>query len=361
LKFTFQLCLSLLIGAFLLWLCLPDAANRHQMWEAMGHLSLKVLLLYLLIMAGVHLFRVIRWNYLLRPLGMTLPFRKLFAISSVGFIAIIALPVRIGELVRPYLVAERGKISMSAALGTIAVERVVDGLLTSLFLFGSFLALRSHPGTPVWMMPVGYLALGVFVAATFFLLFAMRWPSGTVLWSLRLCGLTYLAPRLAAKIGEKLYEIIRGFRVLGDKTNLIPFVIESIIYWGLNGLGNYVLALGLGLPLSLVASFAVMGMTVIGIFLPNSPGQIGNFHYFTKLGLLLYLPASLVAGTGMAYVFLLHGIQLAWYAMLGIACCFDGSVAFIRTVKNSLAEEPLTWHQPEAVAQPQPLLEQVGE
>ena len=72
---------------------------------------------------------------------MRIPTGPLLAISSVGFMAILALPARLGEFVRPGLLRKRG-ISASAALGTVAVERIVDGLLVSLFVFVAFFALR---------------------------------------------------------------------------------------------------------------------------------------------------------------------------------------------------------------------------
>src|SRR4029079_11245838 len=91
--------------------------------------------LYLATLAVTHLFRAWRWDFLLRSAGARVPLHRLLAISSVGFMAILALPLRLGELVRPYYVAREGHVRMSAALGTIAVERIVDGLVISIVFF----------------------------------------------------------------------------------------------------------------------------------------------------------------------------------------------------------------------------------
>ena len=48
------------------------------------------------------------------------------------FFAIFALPLRLGEMARPALTKLRQGIPVSVGFGTIAVERVVDGLVTSL-------------------------------------------------------------------------------------------------------------------------------------------------------------------------------------------------------------------------------------
>src|SRR6185295_8334958 len=115
----------------------------------------------------VQLTRALRWNYLLAPMGVRIPPAPLLAISAVGFMAILALPARLGEFVRPSLMRKRG-VSASAALGTVAVERIVDGLLVSLFVFAAFFSLRG-PQAPRWMMPTAYAALGVFALAMIFL------------------------------------------------------------------------------------------------------------------------------------------------------------------------------------------------
>src|SRR5205823_12500303 len=96
---------------------------------------------YLALLVILHLCRALRWNYLLAPLGVRIPPGPLLAISSVGFMAILALPARLGEFVRPGLLRKHG-VSASSALGTVAVERIVDGLLISLFVFVAFFSLR---------------------------------------------------------------------------------------------------------------------------------------------------------------------------------------------------------------------------
>src|SRR6478672_7298976 len=112
------------------------------------------LVTYLGLLVVVQLCRALRWNNLLAPLGVRIPAGPLLAISSVGFMAILALPARLGEFVRPGLLRKRG-ISATSALGTVAVERIVDGLLVSLFVFVAFFSLRG-PHSPGWMMPTAY-------------------------------------------------------------------------------------------------------------------------------------------------------------------------------------------------------------
>jgi glycosyltransferase 2 family protein len=324
-KLAVNLILSFGMLALCVWLVWPDHATRVQLVEVFEHLEARevapYLAVYFALLVVVQLCRALRWNNLLAPIGVHVPWGPLLAISSVGFMAILALPARLGELVRPGLLRKRG-ISASAALGTVAVERIVDGLLVSLFVFGAFFALRS-PDSPRWMMPTAWAALSVFSAALIFLVFAMQRPQPTVAFCLKLSLLPRFAPKIASVIEHKLLDMIRGFEVLKDTKNMIVFVVWSVVYWGANGAGVWVLAHAFHLELSLVGAYAVMGLVAVGITLPNSPGLVGQFQWFTLLALTLYLgPDANTEHTPLyavtfAFANVHYGLQVGWYIVCG--------------------------------------------
>jgi uncharacterized protein (TIRG00374 family) len=346
-KLAINLALSLSVLALCLWLVWPDAHARTELERTLRSLELSsfwpVLAGTIGLLAATHFFRAWRWNNLLRPMGVSLPAARLLAISSVGFMAILALPARLGELVRPALLRQKGKVSASAVLGTVAVERIVDGLVVSLLVFGCCLAI--HLGNPAaekpWMMPMAYVSLAVFLTAMTFLAFALRWPQHTVRFAMRLSLLPRVAPRVAAKIEAKLHDLIRGFLVLKDGANLAWFGFWSILYWIANGLSVFVLARGMGLDLSLVGAFAVMGIVAVGISLPNSPGLVGQFHYLTMLGVSLYLGDEIARTAGLAFAIVLHGLQVVWYLGVGALAMFTSHVSFadVLASRRAIPEE----------------------
>ncbi|MGE0871891.1 MAG: YbhN family protein [Kofleriaceae bacterium] len=324
-KLAFNLFLSFAMLALCLWLVWPDPVQRAGLANAFGRLEWASFAPYLFAFLGlqmlVHVCRSLRWNHLLAPLNVKVPAGPLLAISSVGFMAILALPARLGEFVRPGLLRRRG-VSASAALGTVAVERIVDGLMISMFLFIAFVS-RRGPSAPSWMMPAAYATLGVFAAALVFLVFAMWRAEPTVRFCLRLSLLPRFAPRIAAVIETKVLEVIRGFAVLKDGRNLAAFCLWSLFYWGANGLGVWVLARAFGLPLSVIGGFATMGVVAVGISLPNAPGLVGQFQALTLVGFSLYLGTDIVSETGRLYPEALacaiaqHLLQVAWYIGMG--------------------------------------------
>jgi uncharacterized protein (TIRG00374 family) len=323
-KLAINLTLSLGMLAVCIWLMWPDEKTRTALSHAAHAHSLAELAPYLATYVGllvvVHLCRSLRWHNLLAPIGAKIPAGPLLAISSVGFMAILALPARLGEFVRPGLLRKHG-ISLTAGIGTVAVERIVDGLMISLLVFGCFFALHG-PDSPSWMMPTAYGALALFACALVFLVFAMRRPAATVKFCLTISLLPRIAPRAALFIEDKLLGMIRGLDVLKDQRNLGLFVVWSAVYWICNGLGVYVLAHGFGLPLSPVGAFATMGLVGVGIMLPNSPGLVGQFQWFTLLGLSLYIPGaanehSSIYATAFLFANVHYALQVAWYLAMG--------------------------------------------
>ena len=324
-KLAINLALSFSMLALCLWLVWPDPVTRAQVEAALEALRWSEFSPYLFAFLGlqivVHLCRALRWNNLLAPLGVRIPAGPLLAISSVGFMAILALPARLGEFVRPGLLRKRG-VTASAALGTVAVERVVDGLLISLFVFGAFFALRG-PDAPDWMMPTAYVALFVFASALVFLVFALRRPEQTVRFCLRVSLIPHIAPKVATVLEHKLLDMMRGLVVLKDRRNMTIFVLWSIVYWTANGLGLWVLARAFNLELSLIGGFATMGLVAVGITLPNSPGLVGQFQWFTLLGLSLYLgPDARTEHTPLyiwtfAFANVHYILQVVWYVGMG--------------------------------------------
>ncbi len=326
-KLAINLFLSFVMLALCAWLVWPNPETREQLRTVIGALEFAAfapyLAAYLGLLVVVQLCRSLRWNNLLAPLGVKIPTGPLLAISAVGFMAILALPARLGEFVRPGLLRKRGDLSASAALGTVAVERIVDGLLVSLFVFGALFSLRG-PGAPGWMMPTAYAALAVFSAALVFLVFAICRPEATVAFCMKLSLLPRFAPRVARVIEAKVLDMVRGFIVIKDRRNMITFVIWSVVYWSANGLGVYVLARAFHLELSVIGAFATMGVCAVGIMLPNAPGLVGQFQYFTLLGVGLYLgfdpstDKSLpIYAQAFAFANLHYLLQLVWYVLCG--------------------------------------------
>src|SRR5262249_21281239 len=156
-------------------------------------------------------------------------------VSSAGFLAIMALPARLGEFVRPALLRAHTHVTIAESLGTVAVERIIDGMLISLLLFASFFA-HHDASSPGWMMPTAYAALLAFSAALGFLLFARRRPLQSARLVTTMLLIRRFSPRLATRVEDQIVAVIRGFAALASHKEMLIFVGWSILYWAANGL-----------------------------------------------------------------------------------------------------------------------------
>ena len=204
--------------------------------------------------------------------------------------AIQALPVRLGEFVRPYFVVRTGQSRMSAVLGTVAVERIVDGLLISIIFFASYLV--SDRGSLVGGAGAGGLGVAAGLRRGDCCSWPGRcgWPEPTIHLALSCSLLPWLAAPAGGQAARQAAGLIQGFGVLREPRYLLPFLLQSVLYWGTNGFGMWLLAQGMKLPMSPVAAYAAMSFTGVLISLPNSPGLVGQFHLGVVVALAAYLP-----------------------------------------------------------------------
>lgn len=318
-RFAPKLLVSIALGALFAWLfarggvpLLPEAAELRRVpgW------ALPVYALSLLL---VHYFRASRWRFLIAPVKHV-PLRDVIFLNWIGFFAIFALPLRLGEFARPALTKLRHGIPISVGLGTVAVERVADGLITSLCVAWALLVL---PRTTASNDPIaralptyGYAALVLFAGALIAL--------GLFLWQRRLAmELTrvcvgWLSAPLANTLARKVDNVAAGIRSIAHLRLGLGFVLESALYWGCNALGVWALGVACGLPMEFGHALAIMGVLALGILLPAGPGLFGNFQLAVSAALRLYFASSVVETRGAVFIFLLYVMQSLVMVLAGI-------------------------------------------
>ncbi len=310
---------AVVIGAVFLWLAarsvsLEDMGSYLAVadWRRIGLVSLVFMGLY-----GIcHGARVVRWYYLVRPLG-EVKSGDVHRVCTVGFLAVVILPLRLGELVRPLLLARTTGVSGSGALGTVVVERVIDGLIVTGVLF---LALWSYQGdgSVEAARALGTVAAMIFVPALFFALvgYYQREMARVVLFSTA----GRVVPKVAEKVWELLDQFYDGVAGLARRRDLMPFAALTGLYWGMNWVAMWVLArFAFGLEVGFFEMITVLVVLVVGLMVPAGPAMAGNFEYFTVQGLGLYVPLedSLVSGQAGAFAGALHVLQLAVIVLPG--------------------------------------------
>jgi uncharacterized protein (TIRG00374 family) len=310
---------SAAISGVALWLTLRGkdlAAIGQAAWEA----DRRYVLGYLLVLVAIHFVRTFRWGILLEPVARV-PFAKLNSVCAVGFMAMFILPLRLGEFARPYLVAERPRLRVSAALSSVVVERVADGIFTAALLVLALLSLPEGLPNLATIRAAGWVMLGFFVALLAFLVVAYLNRALAVRLTRRIFGA--VSQGLAERLAGMLDAFIQGLRALPGPGQVGIFALLTVAYWGLNGFGMQLLARGFGLQLALVQVYTVLGVLIVGVMIPAGPGMVGTFQYAVVLALGLFLPASVVDVRGQAYANLLWAAQIAQSVAFGLFFLFS--------------------------------------
>jgi glycosyltransferase 2 family protein len=302
--------------------------HLDRIWAEMLHADYRWLWPYLGILLLIHLVRTVRWGILLEPVAKV-PFSKLNAASAVGFMALVILPFRLGEFARPYLVAERPRIRVSAALSSVVVERVADGLFTAVLLVLTLLAVP--PGTPGLraFRLAGVIVFAAFAALLAFLFLAYRNRPRAVRLTHRL--LDPLSPRTAERAAGMMDAFIHGLRLVPSRRKVALFFLLTLFYWAVNGWGIQLFARSFGFDLRLLDAYTVLGVLVVGVMIPAGPGMVGTFQAAVAGGLSLFAPEA--GERAFAFANVLWLVQLLQQTSLGVVFLFSRHIQLARILQ----------------------------
>jgi uncharacterized protein (TIRG00374 family) len=324
-----QLLVSLLVSGGFIWY-----AVRGMDFSRVATLLKTANYIYLLpvfaISIASQLARVWRFRYLAEPVA-DMTFKPLFRIGNIGMLAVFALPFRLGEFVRPYLMKREYKVSMTAGLAAVAAERVIDGLIVML---GFFAITQSGLQIPDEMGHYGLMALLVFLGAASLLSIVMVGHEAGANFLRRLISI--LSPKLAERIVGMLVSFAEGLGALRKPRPLALYLFWTLVFWGLNGLCNSALFGAMHLQaLPVLAGYLLTAVTVIALMIPGAPGNVGSIQAAMVLGLGMFGVAKEEA---FAFSILLHVSGALITVVFGLFSLFTSHLSMSALVKESQAE-----------------------
>ncbi len=257
-----------------------------------------------------YIVRAWRWQVLLRPIGRA-RFRSAFRTTVIGFTATFLLPGRIGEVLRPYLLARAEGFEPAATLATVVVERILD-LIIVLLLFSWFLLTTSMDvGTTLKYGGAMSGALGV--AGFLALVIGAGHPERLGRWAGRL---TRLLPGRASSIAERLVRtFVEGLAIMRRPGALLAAFSLSVVLWLVLAAGIWVTSLAFDLTFPFSGTFLIMMFLVVGVAVPT-PGGIGSFQLMYQYALTRFFGASDDASGAAALV--LWALSICPVAIAGL-------------------------------------------
>lgn len=302
-----QLWIGLIVSLFFLVWAFQQVNSFGEVMAALSRAN------YLLIVPALVVYfvgvwvRAERWKYLLAPLK-GVPAARLFPVMVMGYMANDVLPVRMGEVVRAYLIGRQEQISGSAGLATIFVERILDGVTLLFFavVVSLFVPLGDGLQNIVRASSVVFaLAIVAFIAVAF----SPRLGESLISLMLK------IAPRsVRPGLAEVATSFIDGLKVIQNGGLLLKIFALSALAWLCEAGVYYLVAYGFALGQPFYVLLLTVVVANLGTMVPSSPGYIGTFEALGVFTLGLFKVSPDLA---MSYVLVLHVALLVPVTLLG--------------------------------------------
>ena len=260
--------------------------------------------------------RGLRWKWLFKEASSP-SVSSLYRAELIGYFGNNVLPLRLGELLRTYIVGKENNFSKSFVFGTVVLERLMDML--ALTFFGIIL-LFLYPFEEEWISD--YLLKGGAVI---------------LIIILTLTILSRFKPNNTDnKFLSILNQILDGLLSI-RKQRVIPVVISSILIWSIYLLDVYFIQRAFQFNLSWTQTLAILVISSLVLSIPSAPGMIGTFHAavkYTMVDLFAFTPNE-----GNSFAILMHAYGYILFTLLG-AYYFLKSQFHEHAINNVLNTDP---------------------
>ncbi|HEX5070820.1 MAG TPA: lysylphosphatidylglycerol synthase transmembrane domain-containing protein, partial [Vicinamibacterales bacterium] len=234
-----------------------------------------------------------------------------FRTTVIGFTVIFLLPGRVGEILRPYLLARREGLNAASTFATVIVERLLDVVTVSLLFAVAVFLSGIDVGERVKFAGI-VAAVGASTALAILCVLAGH-PERLGRFAGRLSR--RLPPKIAAAVARIVQTFTEGLVVLRSPARLAVAAVWSVAVWAVIGLSIWLTSQAFDLTLSAIGTFIVVGYLAVGVSVPT-PGGVGGFEVLYKEAVTTFFGANPDVGAAAALV--LHAVSFVPVTILGL-------------------------------------------
>ena len=296
-------------------------------WSTLDRVDWRWLIVSICLILLSNIGRALRWQVMLSPLGRSLGVWRLTSDTLIGLAATVLLG-RVGEAVRPYLIANQTGLPWSSQAAAWFLERTLD-LLVILLVLGCALVwipIRNPYFDPEirGVLATGGYVLGIMGVICLVLLFAFRHP-GRPAQRRILSALTFLPPEHYARAERTLEAFSQGVDCTRDPRSMALLAGYTALEWII--LVASCGALLQGFPatsrLGVLDALVLMGFGSVGGVV-QVPGVGGGMQVAMIVALTKIYQVPLEAATGVAILFWV--VSFLAMVPVGLACAFHEGI-----------------------------------
>jgi len=300
-------CLLWVLHGYPLNELLPNIRSLDWRWVALAILT----------DLAVYVVHGWRWSTLLAPVARV-GFWTTVQSIYIGLFANEVLPLRVGELIRCYLMAHWNNLRLSLGFASAAVERIIDGLWLLVFFFitaGFVEHVPRDPESARFEKDLPFFATIMAVAVVVGI--------GVLTWIVLHKG--HQHPHLReSRWSATLRHIVEGLQLMGNLRTLGLTSVISLYYLALQVLFVYALMKAYGFDLSFWVAGGVLTIVRMSTVVPSAPGNLGLVNFAVVVALQLFEVKSNDART----------FSLIFYAVQVFPLLIGGAIATALTGLN---------------------------
>ena len=238
-----------------------------------------------------NVIRALRWRHLIKPVAK-IERPMLYRATAVGFMVNNLLPLRVGELARSWMLHREGEVPLSAVIGTVALERVLDAVTVLGLALGSLALVEEQSDLGGILQRGSKLLLPAALLPIVGILVMRAAPEFVIRTSRRL--LRPLSTPLQEKVESALRGFILGLAALSGGKHLFWIGLHSLVLWLVAATAPFLLgfwAFGVDLGSfweSLLSAWVLLGAVGVAVALPSAPGFIGPYQLAFKAVLVQF-------------------------------------------------------------------------
>lgn len=285
--------------------------------------------------------RTVRWQYLLRPVKK-LSVWRLYPVVIIGLMANNIVPARAGELVRAFVLGERERVSKAAALGTIAVDRLFDGLTLIPMLVIVAAVVGSNESFPLaiggyslnllGLSIVMAILFGIALAVLFVLAFSEPWRVRADRFVLAVTP-----ARFRPSVEGLAHAFFEGLHSLRSPVDLGIAWVMSTVSWLLEATMYYMVGVAFDIHVGFHYYLLATAAANLAISVLASQGGIGPFELVTKQ---TFVAAGIAESPAKAYAIGLHALVLLPVIAVGVYMLGTMGISLGEMFRRSTAIAP---------------------
>jgi uncharacterized protein (TIRG00374 family) len=244
--------------------------------------------------------RSYRWK-LLGSKYRSVPYHCFFRATTMGLALNTFLPFRTGDIFQSYFISCSGRLPQSYTLATVFMERMMDFVPPALMLvIGSFFVVLPP------QIKMSRLVLIFAVVAVAIISMILLRKKFLALIS------RFMHERHSAKIGHLLENVVTALGFLKDRQVVMGAIPLTFVNWFLiSASSTFFILASLNIHVSFFQAFLVLGITVMSVAIPASPGFVGTWEFFCVLALSIF---NVDRDRALSYAVLSH--MLAFFPII---------------------------------------------